>query len=279
MRILAMRLPSDWDEPLLDAAIGESVLPSSLVMLGTGVEASVDGDGMSILTALLSDNGGCENWHSSLHKLPANAHQNELCRLMRDVGGDMHSSVKWSVPLYKEACGSFNQSIPLDALPPHLRILQLNDVFNKRLQRGSIPDTVEVLQFGERFDRALDVGHLPSSLVQLNFGECFNQRLLPGVLPAGLKRLHLGRNYNQPLQPGALPSQLEELCLGWYYNHPLPPGVIPASMRYLCFPGRFNHPLSEAAYLRECITSTWAKTHSTSRCRPACCRRPCDSCA
>ena len=137
-RILRLRLPVDWNEPLLDAATGQSVLPASLVALTIG-EAPDGVEGQCVVHAAF--NGGRDQQRDAVRAEEgqgAAKGEGEFERLIRPV--DVGEGTEWSVLHYGSSSAAFDQLLSPGALPQSLRFLQLNDEYNQPLQAGSLPD-------------------------------------------------------------------------------------------------------------------------------------------
>ena len=247
MCILRMCLPYRWNEPLVDAETGRSVLPASLIALSMGGADTTRNysqrEGRRSVAFAEFIKGS--DWRGREEAQVWGDGEQHIDRCVRRWEREEDDSCyTWYLFEYAPCIGDFNQPFPPGALPPSLRFLKLNDGFEQSLEVGSIPDSVEVLQFDNTFTLPLEAGHLPASLTHLVFHSENAQPLQPqpGVLPVGLRRLHMS-GYHYPLLPGILPSQLRALHLGNKYDHPLPPGAIPATVIHLRLSDWYNHPL------------------------------------
>ena len=138
LRIFRMSLARAWNEPLVDSATGQSLLPPSLVCLSFGSPAEeadfsrsaayapldgfVDSDCAQFVSPsrfderLPYDRGGGDDW--------------EFYRFIRLVESNQMRDTAWTVWQFAACSSEFNQPIPPGALPPGLRFLQFNDQFN-----------------------------------------------------------------------------------------------------------------------------------------------------
>ena len=237
MRILRLRLPSRFKQPLIDSTTGESLLPASLIALTVGQDAPYDFCGMLRRSAAYSHFAGSEGsvWQADSASLEAESKagdEADFYRRIRPVDVWSTEDKSWDVPVYGCSYSDFNDTLPANALPRGLRFLQLNDRFDAPLSAGGIPDSVEVLQLARQFNQPL-YGRLPSSLTHLVLDMHVADPLLPGTLPTSLRRLRLERYHRQPLLVGSLPPQLEQLSLGYCHDQRIDPGAIPASVTHL----------------------------------------------
>ena len=274
MRILRVCLPCKWNEPLLDAETGRSVLPASLIALTIGgVDDTAEDldhreERRCVAFAEFVDGGG---WRGREEAEVWGDGDEQIERCVRQWEEEEDDSCyTWDLFEYASCIGHFNQLIPPGALPASLRYLQLGNAFDQPLEVGSIPDSVELLQFNSTLAEPLEAGHLPASLTHFVFHGHYNHPLQPGALSAGLRRVYLSSGFDDPLLPGVLPSQLRALHLGHNYDHPLPPGAIPATVTHLRLSNRFNQPLQVGSIPHGVSIFTSAIISNTHCCQAHC---------
>ena len=215
-RISRVCLQSAFNQPLVDEATGQSLLPSSVENLTLA----------------------CDLWMRPFALSPVIRQLEEE----KEVSSDDHiKAQRWlRSPVGYSA---FNQPLTPSSIPPGVRYLQLNDGYNQPLQRGVIPASVTALDLGETFNHPLDHGMLPASLIDLLLSSHYNHPLLPHVIPPTVEYLTLGLYFDQPLQLDSLPPRLKGLDMGLRFNQPLPPGCLPSSLTHLRLSAGFKRPL------------------------------------
>ena len=223
VRIARMSLDQHFNGPLVDAATGRSLLPSSLEELLLG------------------------------HQPPGRSLDRNRAIAIREVGeskeGDLslanlvERGNRWETWLPSQCHSAFNQPLSPSSLPHGLRQLRFSVQYDQPIRRGVLPASVTSLHLGSSFNQWLSSGVLPSSLKYLSLSTEFNCPLRPHVIPPSVEYLDMGWTFNHPLQPHSLPPGLIWLSMGWYIDQPLPPGFLPSSLTHLRLSRRFNCPL------------------------------------